>query len=74
MSVCVYSLVTRLPFVCGLFYLCVFPPDGTVRLAGGTESYEGRLEIFYRGQWGTVCDDGWTDSNTLVACRQLGYR
>uniref|UniRef100_A0A3Q0RS79 Neurotrypsin n=1 Tax=Amphilophus citrinellus TaxID=61819 RepID=A0A3Q0RS79_AMPCI len=46
--------------------------DGTIRLVGGTGSHEGRLEIFYRGQWGTVCDDGWTNSNTQVVCRQLG--
>uniref|UniRef100_UPI000D301F8F neurotrypsin-like n=1 Tax=Maylandia zebra TaxID=106582 RepID=UPI000D301F8F len=48
--------------------------DGTIRLVGGAGSHEGRLEIFYRGQWGTVCDDGWTNSNTQVVCRQLGYR
>ncbi|XP_056136474.1 neurotrypsin [Lampris incognitus] len=48
--------------------------DGTVRLAGGVGSYEGRLEVFYHDQWGTVCDDSWTDSNTQVVCRQLGYR
>ncbi|XP_057700240.1 neurotrypsin [Corythoichthys intestinalis] len=48
--------------------------DGSVRLVGGTGGYEGRLEVFYHGQWGTVCDDGWTDSNTQVVCRQLGYR
>ncbi|XP_056891870.1 neurotrypsin isoform X1 [Takifugu flavidus] len=48
--------------------------DGTVRLVGGAVGHEGRLEIFYHGQWGTVCDDGWTDWNTQVACRQLGYR
>uniref|UniRef100_A0A3B5AAV9 Neurotrypsin n=1 Tax=Stegastes partitus TaxID=144197 RepID=A0A3B5AAV9_9TELE len=46
--------------------------DGTTRLVGGSGSHEGRLEILYRGQWGTVCDDGWTDSNTHVVCRQLG--
>uniref|UniRef100_A0A665UVH2 Neurotrypsin n=1 Tax=Echeneis naucrates TaxID=173247 RepID=A0A665UVH2_ECHNA len=45
--------------------------DGAVRLSGGTGSHEGRLEVFYHGQWGTVCDDGWTDSNTQVVCRQL---
>lgn len=48
--------------------------DGAVRLMGGAVSHEGRLEVFYLGQWGTVCDDGWTDSNTQVVCRQLGYR
>ncbi|XP_067106406.1 neurotrypsin [Osmerus mordax] len=53
---------------------CTPLTEGTVRLVGGEGSYEGRLEIFYRGQWGTVCDDGWTDSNTQVACRQLGFR
>uniref|UniRef100_A0A3P8TNZ3 Neurotrypsin n=1 Tax=Amphiprion percula TaxID=161767 RepID=A0A3P8TNZ3_AMPPE len=42
--------------------------DGTTRLVGGAGSHEGRLEIFYHGQWGTVCDDGWTDSNTQVVC------
>lgn len=60
-----------------LLYFCVcllFYADGTTKLVGGTGSHEGRLEIFYHGQWGTVCDDGWTESNTQVVCRQLGYR
>lgn len=45
-----------------------------MRLVGGAKGYEGRLEVHYRGQWGTVCDDGWTQTNTQVVCRQLGFR
>ncbi|XP_038837997.1 neurotrypsin-like [Salvelinus namaycush] len=53
---------------------CTPLPDGSVRLSGVSGSSEGRLEVLYREQWGTVCDDGWTDSNTKVVCGQLGYR
>ena len=32
----------------------------------------GRLEVYYGGQWRTMCYNRWSLTNTIVACRQLG--
>ena len=40
---------------------------------GGEYPSEGRLEVFFNGQWGGVCSSGFDQSDGDVVCRQLGY-
>ena len=46
---------------------------GDIRLVGGSDQFEGRVEICISDQWGTVCDDGWNFNDASVVCNQLGY-
>ena len=46
--------------------------NGEVRLVGSGAVEEGRLEVCVNSAWGTVCGEGFGDSDAAVACQSLG--
>ena len=38
-----------------------------VRLVDGRTPNQGRVEIQYNGEWGTVCDNGWDLNDVTVS-------
>ncbi|NWH79286.1 CD6 protein, partial [Piaya cayana] len=42
------------------------------RLSGGRDGCAGRVEVFFRGTWSTVCDSTWYELERSVLCRALG--
>ena len=55
-----------------LFVVLLAYAEGALRLEGSEAPYEGRLEIYHNGVWGTICSHGFDNRDATVACRSLG--
>ena len=53
-------------------YISAQCDNGSIRLTGGPNRFEGRVEVCVNGSWGQVCAMQWTRDDAQVVCRQLG--
>ena len=44
-----------------------------VRLLGGPTKNEGRVEVYRRGVWDSVCANSWNLNDAQGGCKELGY-
>ena len=54
------------------FSILLYITFNTVRLVDGGSYNEGRVEVYYNGEWGTVCDNNWSKSKAEMVCVELG--
>lgn len=61
-----------MPVVTVLSFITVDCNTGEIRLVGGSDNTEGRVELCIEGKWNSVCGDHWGNSESYIVCSELG--
>ena len=65
--------IMNVPFSILIAFWLLDCSDGQIQLVGGSNDAEGTIEICFGSLWGAISATTWTNANTQVTCRQLGF-
>ena len=71
-TLCIFSFVLTITILYNT-HVVKCPTEGQMRLVGGDNLREGRIEVCFGEAWTTICDALWSTADANVVCQQLGY-
>ena len=77
LSVCNHDYDTLIECANATAEESIYYQEGTVQLLDNKDTHPenglGLLKIYINGNWGTVCNKGFTDISATIACKQMGF-
>lgn len=69
----VYLTCKRSPFLRDNRFDKALISNHDLRLRSGYRHSEGRAEVLYNNEWGSICHDNWSIRAANIFCRQIGF-